>query len=73
MGQFDDVDQANVALPALDTADVVAMEVGELSQSFLGEAALFAQPPHSPAKENPGVMDGHTAIFKIRTLCVHTL
>ena len=34
--QFDDVEQADVAFAALDSADVVAMQVGQLRQALLG-------------------------------------
>ena len=35
--QLDDVDQTDIALTALDSADVVSVEVRQLRQLFLGK------------------------------------
>ena len=43
MRQFDDVDEADVAFAPLDSTDVVSMQVRQLRQAFLREAALHPQ------------------------------
>ena len=35
MGQLDDIDEADVALPALDAAHVIAVQIGQLCQLLL--------------------------------------
>lgn len=48
MSKLDDVEQRNVALAPLDSADVVAVQVRQLGEFLLRQAALsaqFAQPP----------------------------
>jgi hypothetical protein len=40
VGEPDDIQQSNIAFAALDAADVVAVEAGQLGQALLREAAL---------------------------------
>jgi hypothetical protein len=37
MGELHDVDEANVAFPSFDAANVIAVQVGQLCQLFLGQ------------------------------------
>ena len=48
--QSHDIQECNVPFPALDAADVVAVEVSEFSQLLLGQAPFEPEGPHSPAK-----------------------
>jgi hypothetical protein len=48
--QFDDVDQTDVAFASFDSADIVSMQVRQLRQAFLGEAALRPQFANAPAE-----------------------
>jgi hypothetical protein len=44
VGEANDVDEADVSLPALDTADVGPMEVRPLGQLLLAEASCRPRP-----------------------------
>ena len=50
VSQLDNVDQPDVAFAALDSTDVVSMQVGQLRQAFLRKAALHPQFANAPAK-----------------------
>ena len=41
--QYDDVDQPDVAFAALDSTDIVSMQIRQLRQAFLRKAALHPQ------------------------------
>src|SRR4051812_12907248 len=59
MRQYDDVDEPDVALAALNSTDVVAMQVRELCQRFLRKAALRPQFANASAKEYARVRASH--------------
>jgi len=44
------VDKPQISLPALDIADVGAVNAGQPCQSFLRYAGGLAAPPHRPAE-----------------------
>ena len=48
--QLNDVEQPKVALTALDSTYVVAMQVSELCQTLLGETTFNSQLVYAPAK-----------------------
>ncbi len=56
MGELDDVDQGNVALAPLDSADVVAVQVRQFGEALLRQAALSAQFAQPPAELNSRVV-----------------
>jgi hypothetical protein len=41
---------ANVALAALDTADIVRMKLGAFGQRLLAQASVLSEPPHFAPK-----------------------
>lgn len=43
MREFDNIQQGDIALTALDSADIVAMQVSQFRQLLLGEATFDAQ------------------------------
>ncbi len=55
MRQFHDVNEAHVPLPALYTADVVAVKVGQLRELFLRQTALKPELAHALSKHDAGV------------------
>jgi hypothetical protein len=58
-----DVEQGDVSLPALDTADVIAMEVRQFGERLLGEALFETQLTQVISKGGSGVSDGHPVIL----------
>ena len=61
VSKFDDVEQGNIALAALDSADVIAMEVCQLGESLLRQAALSAQPTQPPPELDSRIVSGRHA------------
>jgi hypothetical protein len=61
--QFDDVLQSDVALPPLDTANVIAMQPCSLGQFLLREPALVAKLSHRGAESSLYRERGHSPIF----------
>ena len=67
------VDEADIALAALDTAHVVSMQVGQLCQFLLRQSALNSELAHAPAKENARI-SGHAVIIRtLTTMSLHTM
>jgi hypothetical protein len=62
--QFDDVLQGNVALTALDSADVIPMQSGALRQFLLGIAPLVADLPQPRAKSRLNGVWGHISMLE---------
>ena len=58
-----DVEQGDVSLAALDTPDVIAMEVREFGERLLGEASFETQLAQVLSKGDSGVSDGHFGIL----------
>jgi hypothetical protein len=72
LGEGDDVEQAEVALAALDAADVVAVQAGSLGELLLGEAALHAEFADTRSEEHARVLGSrggsHLPIVQVCTL-----
>jgi hypothetical protein len=72
-GQGDDVEEGNVALTALDAADIVAMEVGQFRQLFLRQTAFESQLANVSSKDGSGV-GWHMVIIRLMTtMSLHTM
>ena len=50
MRQLDDIEQTDVAFAPLDSADVIAMQIGQFRQMFLRQPALDSQFTDAPSK-----------------------
>ena len=55
MCQLDDVDQTDIALTALDSADVVSVEVRQLRQLFLRKTAVCPELADTSSKQHARV------------------
>ena len=59
-----DVDQADVPLTTLHSAEVRPMDAGQLGEALLGDSAILAQPPHGRSErawENRAPVERHGA------------
>jgi hypothetical protein len=63
VGERHDVEQGDVSLPALDTPDVIAMEVREFGERLLGEAFFETQFAQVVSEGDSRVSDGHVVIL----------
>jgi hypothetical protein len=63
VGERHDVEQGDVSLPALDTPDVIAMEVREFGERLLGEAFSETQLAQVFSKGGSGVSNRHPVIL----------
>jgi len=57
--QLDDVDQTDIALTALDSADVVSVEVRQLRQLFLRKTAVCPELADTSSKQHARVWLSH--------------
>ena len=73
MGKLDEIHNAQVALAAFNSTDVVAMEVGALGQLFLRQTARQSQLTDTLAKQQFGVLGTHVTMIRTLSLSVYTL
>ncbi|HKV27308.1 MAG TPA: hypothetical protein VJN90_03405 [Candidatus Acidoferrales bacterium] len=64
MCKFNDVYQRNVAFTALNSADVVSVQISKFGQLFLGQTALKAQLSKALAKDMARIGCSHRAIIE---------
>jgi hypothetical protein len=57
--QCDDVEQADITFPALDSPDVITVQVGHLRERFLGKTAFQPQVADAFAKNSARVGGSH--------------
>jgi len=70
----DDVEQRDIALAPLDSANVVAMEVCQFGKFFLGKALLKAELAHVNSERSFGICGPHAAIIVLMTtMSLHTM
>jgi hypothetical protein len=60
--QLDDVDQAYVSLSAFDSANIIAVQVGQFCQLFLRQSSLKSELAYSSTEHNARV-DWHAAMI----------
>ena len=74
VSQCDDVQQGDIALATLDSADVVAVQIGQLRQLLLREAAFEPERADSLSEHHPRVWGSHPAIMgSLTTMSLHTI
>jgi hypothetical protein len=64
VSQCDDVQQGDVSLTTLDSADVVPMQVRQLRQLLLRKSALQSKLADAPSEGDSGVGVSHPAIIR---------
>ena len=63
VGKLNDVEQRDIALTALDSANVVAMEVCQFGESLLRQAAFSTQLAQSSPKLDSRIVSGWHALM----------
>ena len=73
MGQLHDIHEADIALSALDTAHVIAVQIGQFCQLLLRQAALKPELAYS-LPEDDARIGLHVAIIgSLTTMSLHTM
>ena len=73
MGQLDDIEEANIPFPALHTAHIVTMQVGQLCQLLLRQLALQPELAYSSTEHNARVTWHAVIIETVTTMSLHTM
>lgn len=69
-----DVQKTDIPLPALNSADIIPVQIRQLGEALLRKTAFRPQFADSPAKQYAGIWCPHlTVMVPTRTLSVHTL
>jgi hypothetical protein len=68
-----DVKQSEITLSPLDPADIVAVQVSEFCQAFLGKTALNSQLAYALAKQHARVRGPHLLMVPIEYYEFYTL
>lgn len=72
--QRNDVQEGDVTLASLDTADVVAMEVGQFCQPLLRQSSFEPESADSLADQDTGILGSHPRIMEsLTTMGLHTI
>lgn len=63
--QFNDIDEANVTLPALHTTYVVAVQISQFRQFLLRQMALLPKLSDAPSESDSRVGASHAVIIGV--------
>jgi len=51
VSEFDDIDEADISLTAFDSAHIIPMQIGQLSQLLLRKFACLSQPSETLSEQ----------------------
>lgn len=72
--QGHDVQKGDVALASLDSADVIAMQVGQFCQLLLRQSTFEPESADSLAEQGTGILGSHLGIMRsLTTMGLHTI